>query len=43
MLQYGASAIFVSGLEDIDQVVLIFEEMDAERRALSGTTTDAQN
>ena len=42
MLQYGASAIFVPGLEAIDHVVLIFEEMDAERRALGGTTTDAQ-
>ena len=43
MLQYGASAIFVPGLEAIDHVVLIFEEMDAERRALSGTPTDAQS
>jgi hypothetical protein len=31
MLLYGASAIFVPGLEAIDHVVLIFEEMDAER------------
>ena len=43
MLQYGASAIFVPSLEAIDHVVLIFEEMDAERRALSGTPTDAQS
>ena len=43
MLQYGASAIFVPGLEDVDHVVLIFEEMDAERRALDHTTTDAQS
>ena len=42
MLQYGASAIFVPGLEAIDHVVLIFEEMDAERRALNDLTTDAQ-
>ena len=43
MLQHGASAIFVPGLEAIDHVVLIFEEMDAERRALDYTTTDAQS
>jgi hypothetical protein len=43
MLQYGASAIFVPGLEADDYVVLIFEEMDAERRSLSGTPTDAQS
>jgi hypothetical protein len=43
MLQYGASAIFIPGLEAIDHVVLIFEEMDAERRALSGTPTHAQS
>ena len=43
MLQYGASAIFVLGLEAIDHVVLIFEEMDAERRALDGAATDAQS
>jgi hypothetical protein len=42
MLQYGASALFVPGLEAIDHVVLIFEEMKAERRALDDLTTDPQ-